>query len=383
MNCRRIGRLLTPVGLGTLPIVLGAILIGASTPRDATNTRDDPPAGLAPLPDAPQVDTAVVELGRHLFFEPRLSGDGSISCATCHIPEKGWSDGLALSEGYPGTRYFRRTRSIVNAAYKPYFYWDGRLSGSDLPTLVRDHISEAHFLQADGRLVLERLRQIPYYEDTFKKVMGGEPSYGRVLNAVAAFVQTIRSRNVPFDAFITGRTGALSPPARRGYELFTGKAGCVQCHNGPMLTDGGFHVTGAPDNPDVFADPLRHITYRRFLRTLGITDVSRVRVDLGRYAVTKDDADIGRFRTPSLREVARTAPYMHGGTLETLQDVVAFYDRGGGDVPGRSAMIRPLGLTTGERAALVAFLESLSGDEIAVETPKPLAYDVRTLGDNR
>lgn len=334
--------------------------------------------GLAPLPKAPAQNKELVELGRRLFFETRLSGDGSISCASCHVPAHGWSDALPLSEGYPGTKYFRRTPSIINTAFKEYLYWDGRLSGGDLPTLVRDHIAEAHFMQADGRLVLERLRQIGYYEEAFKRITGREPHYGGILNAVAAYVRTVHSRNVPFDRFLSGDTQALSEQAKNGYRLFIGKAGCVRCHGGPMLSDSNFHATGVPDNEDLFVEPLRHITFRRFLKTLGVSRYADYDHDPGLSAITNDPRDDRKFRTPSLREVARNDFFMHNGIFASLEEVIDFYDQGGGAV----GELRPLNLNGGEKQALVAFLESLSGDDVTVNVPELLEYDERVLGEN-
>lgn len=343
---------------------------------------DDELRPLAPLPRVETADPAVVELGKMLFFEPRISGDGSTSCATCHDPAKGWSDGMALSDGYPGTKYFRRTRSIVNTAHKQWLYWDGRMSGSDVPTLVRDHIAEAHFMQADGRLVLEQLRQIPYYESTFKEVMGGEPSYGRILNGITAFVKSINSTDVPFDRFLEGDASAIGVEAQRGLALFRGKAGCVQCHNGPMLTDNEFHNLGIPTNPDLFNDPLRHITFRRFYKTLGVAHYYQLDHDPGLYGLSKRAEDDGKFKTPSLREVSRTPPYMHNGVLATLEDVVEFYDVGG-KIPGALANeIRPLALSGREKSDLVAFLKTLTGADWNVEPPAPLYYEERELGKN-
>lgn len=151
---------------------------------------------------------------------------------------------------------------------------------------------------------------------------------------MAEFVRTLTSRDVPFDRYLSGDAAALSPAAATGLSLFRGKAGCVGCHSGPMLADGGFHNLGLPVRPDIFTTPERHITLRRFFKTLGVSGYARLREDVGLYAITKDPRDRGRFRTPTLREVPRTAPYMHDGSLATLEDVVEFYDRGGGIGPG-------------------------------------------------
>lgn len=162
---------------------------------------------LAPLPPPPIQKPEQVELGKHLFFDPRLSGDGAVSCDTCHEPERGWGDGKALSTGYPGSEYFRNAPTLLNAASRRRNYWDGRMAGSDLPTLVRDHLTEAHFMQVDGRLMVERLKQVPEYVTMFEKAFGGEPTFGRTLNAVAAFLKTITSRNAPIEICDDGVCG--------------------------------------------------------------------------------------------------------------------------------------------------------------------------------
>lgn len=338
---------------------------------------------LAPLgrPEK-QPDAQQVALGKQLFFDPRLSGDATLSCATCHIPEKGWTDGAPLSAGYPGTKYFRNVPTILNAAESKSLYWDGRLAASDIPTMVRDHISEAHFMQADGRLVIERMRQVPEYEQAFNSTFGGEPTYGRILNSVAAFVKTLRSTEVPFDQFLEGKKDAISAKAKRGLELFKGKAGCIKCHHGKMLSDGKFHNLGIEANPTIFKEPQRHISWRRFFRTLGVAEYAKLRRDLGRYAVTKQPADRFAFRTPTLREIERTAPYMHNGTLKTLADVVKFYDAGGGPGEEKSSELKPLELTDAEQADLAAFLKTLSGKPIVVEKPELPKYKLRERGRN-
>ena len=343
----------------------------------------DNPRPLAPLPKlSNQPDAKQVALGRLLFFDNRLSGDSSTSCATCHDPKKGWTDGLPLSKGYPGSLYFRNTPTVLNAAHGRFMYWDGRLPASDLPTLVRDHISEAHFMQADGRLVIEQLRQVPEYEQGFKDAFGGEPTYGRILKAVAGYVMTLRSRDVPFDRFLQGDTRAISAAAKRGIELFRGQAGCIQCHDGPMLSDGRFHNLGLPPNRETFRTPERSITFRRFFKTLGVSEYERLRTDLGRYAVTKQTADRGRFRTPSLREVSHTAPYMHDGSLASLEDVIEFYNQGGGSGASKDPLLHPLYLAPSEKQDLITFLGTLSGAAINEQNVKPPEYKPRELGKN-
>lgn len=347
----------------------------------ALMAQDYPPITALPK-NSSKPDPAHVALGRKLFFDPRLSGDATISCATCHDPAYGWSDGLQMSKGYPGSKYFRNTPTVVNASLGRLMYWDGRLPAADMPTVVRDHIAEAHFFQADGRLLIERMRQVPEYEEGFKKAFGGEPTYGRILNSVAAFVKSLRSQNVPFDQFVGGDKSAISEAAVRGLELFQSKAGCIQCHNGAMLSDGKFHSLGLEVNRDIFRDPQRHITFRRFFRTLGVPGYENLRSDPGLLCVSKAKADMGLMRTPTLREVSNTAPYMHDGQLATLEDVVAFYNTGGGPVESKDAKLIPLGLTDKEQADLVEFLKTLSGDPLDGTRPELPKYELRKLGEN-
>ena len=322
---------------------------------------------LAPLPPAPKLDRGETALGRKLFFDPRLSGDATLSCANCHVPEKAFSDGLALSVGYTSGLHFRNTPTLINSSSKKYFYWDGRFAGSDLPSVVRDSISDTHFMLADGRLVVERLRQVPAYVHDFKKVYGKEPSYGRILTAVSAYCSSLTSVGAAFDRYLRGEEDALNPSAKRGLALFTGKAGCVRCHSGPMLTDWQFHDQDVPENPDIFDAVNRHIAFRRFFKVMGVEGYAALREDLGRYAVTKSPKDKGHFLTPSLREVARTAPYMHNGMVKTLDEAVA--------------LMGPE-LTVIERRDITAFLKSLSGASRKTTPPRLPEYRPRDLGKN-
>ena len=304
-------------------------------------------------------DSTLENLGRYLFFDPRLSGDGSMSCASCHDPAKSYTDGLPLSTAYPGSDGFRNTKTILNAMRAQHFYWDGRLSGADPETQVRDAITETLFMNMDGRLMLERLKQVPEYVQMFEKAYGdgSEPSFGGTLRAIAAFEKTLVTGPSPYD------TGRLSEAAQRGLRLFGDKAQCANCHSGSDFTDGKAHLTGVPDNASVFTEPLRHLTFRSFIKAMGVPGYMNVRTDVGRYTVTKTEEDVGRFMTPSLRQVARTAPYMHNGVLSTLTDVVNFYnDAGTGEVG-------PLELTATEIVDLVAFLGSLTGSEPDTQIP--------------
>lgn len=361
-------------------ICVAALSLVAGLSSVAPVTGQNGAASLAPLAQLAPPAAAQVELGRHLFFDKRLSGDASLSCASCHNPEHAYTDAKPLAAGYPGTLYFRNAPSVINAAHKRTLTWDGRLSGSDLETQVRDAITETHSMNMDGRLMLERLKQVPEYVRMFQEAFGenAEPSFGRTLKAIAAFERSLVSTNVAFDRFVGGDTGALSLAAKQGYELFVGKARCVTCHNGPMLTDWTPHRLDVPDNPEIFKNPERHLTFRAVFKALGVPNYTNLRTDVGRYTVSKQHHDRGRFVTPSLREIGRTAPYMHNGTLTTLADVVAFYSKGGGP---NSELGAPLNLSAAEQSNLVAFLESLTGDALAIETPPTYSY--RKIADWR
>ncbi|MBI2313803.1 MAG: hypothetical protein HYU77_14995 [Betaproteobacteria bacterium] len=330
---------------------------------------------LAPLPARSPVNPALAELGRHLFFDPRLSGDWSRSCAPCHGPGRGFGDGEPLSRAYPGAEYFRNSPTLINVRHRLRLMWDGRLDGADLGTAVRDMVTEAHFMNADGRLVQERIRQVPEYRAMWEKAFGpGSEPYGpRLFSAVGEFLNTLESRNAPLDRYLRGDNSALGSRAKRGLDLFRGKAGCIRCHHGPLLSDGALHRTGVPENPEVLANPLRTIAMLRHYATSGMPNYMKARTDLGAYAITKDGRDRGRFLTPSLRELKHTAPYMHNGVFRTLAEVIEFYDRGG----AAGSELKPLGLTATEKKALLTFLAALSGDRITVAEPEYLDFELR------
>jgi len=300
------------------------------------------------------------ELGKRLFFDPRLSGDAALSCASCHDPEKGFSDGLALSKAYPGSDGFRNTPTLINTAKRAAWFHDGRL-GTNLNDVTRESLTEDYSMNMDMRLMQERVKQDPLYVKMFKDAGFGEPSNGSIRNAIPEYLKTLISKGSPFDQ------GKMSKSASQGFELFKGKAGCAQCHTGPRFTDDNVYNTGVPENPDIWKDPVRHTTYVAFAKFMGIGNYMNVRRDVGAHVRTHkaDGSDIGKFMTPSLRELKYTAPYMHNGMMKTLEEVVDFYNLGGGDDPtNRDPKLKPLGLTGTEKVDLVAFLKALSGDKL-------------------
>lgn len=366
---RRITQTLGAVGLATaITLACGVQSAGAQT------TAPD----LAPMPEVKPGNAAMIELGKHFFFDRRLSGDWGRSCASCHNPEKGWGDGQALSTGYPSMEYFRNAPTVLNAKHRQRFLWDGRLDGSDAGTLVRDMITETHTMNMDSRLMQERLKQVPEYDALWKTWRKDDINGMRVFNVIGEFIRSLETTNAPFDKFAKGDADAISAEAKEGYALFKGKAGCVACHNGPIGSDGKLYKTGVPEHPDVLANPLRTITMLRHYATSGMPNYMNARTDVGAYAITKKPADIGKFQTAQLRDLKYTAPYMHNGMFATLDEVVAFYNRGGGEGSG----LKPLGLSATEQKALVAFLFTLSGDPVIVKAPAEPEMQVRTFGKN-
>ncbi len=311
-----------------------------------------------PVPQA-EVDAAKAALGKRLFFDPRLSGDAAISCSSCHNPEKGFADGLALAKAYPGSDGFRNTPTLINTALKAAWFHDGRI-GTNLNDVTRESITETYSMNMDMRLMQERVKQDPIYLEMFEAAGYGEPSNGSIRKAIPVYLATLTSRGAPFD------TGSMSAEAQAGFELFKGKAGCAACHSGPRFTDDQPYNTAVPDNPDIWADPLRHITFVTYANFMGVENYMNIRRDLGAHIrVPKvDGSNIGKFMTPSLRELTYTAPYMHNGMIATLEDVVAFYNAGGGSDANKDARLVPLGLSDREQGELVAFLTALSGDPL-------------------
>ena len=298
---------------------------------------------------------ALAELGKRLFYDERLSGDTSLACASCHQPDRAFTDGEALSAAYTGAGHFRNTPTLANVGHRAAWMHDGRL-GTSLNDVTREMITETYLMNMDMRLMQERLKQDPVYVEMFGAAGLGEPSNGGARKALAAFTGTIVSRGAAVD------TGSMSSAARRGALLFEGRAGCMRCHTGARFTDDRPHNTGVPDNPEIWADPERHSAFVTYAKFMGVENYMNLREDLGAYVRTHSDEDRRSFLTPTLRELAWTAPYMHNGVIGTLEEVVDFYDAGGGDDPLKDSRLKPLGLVPSEKADLIAFLEALSGE---------------------
>jgi cytochrome c peroxidase len=379
-----------PVLVGLL-LVLGVAAAGAAGERAAAATRRvaAPPLGLPAVPVPPDnpVTAAKVELGRKLFFDRRLSHNGTMSCAMCHLPEQGFTNTeLARPVGVEGRSVRRNSPTLLNVAYMPALFHDGRESSLETQ-VVGPLVERSEMGNPSIGHVIARIRALPDYRGLFERAFGAGPSVDRLGQAIASYERTLLSAASPFDRwYYGGETGALSAAAVEGFALFTGKAGCAACHTvGPrhaLFTDHLFHDTGlgwyratvhaqaqAPVTVEL-APGVSVAVARSLVDSVGEPEPA----DLGRHEVTLDPADVWKFRTPTLRNVGLTAPYMHDGSLRTLVDVVKFYDRGGHQHPGIDARIRPLELSEPEIAALVAFLESLTGDStdtLAAEAREP------------
>ena len=314
-------------------------------------------------------DPAKAALGKRLFFDPRLSGDTETSCASCHQPEHGFTDGKALSDAYAGSLHFRNVPTLINSAKRAAWFHDGRI-GTNLNDVTRESITETYAMNMDMRLMQERIKQDRVYVEMFKVAGFGEPSNGGVRNAIPEYLKTLISRGAPFD------TGEMSQDAQAGYRVFKA-SGCNACHSGERFTDDLPHNLGVPDNPEIWATPERHITFVTMMKFLGVENYMNLRADPGAYIRTHTADTFGTFLTPTLRELTFTAPYMHNGTLATLEDVVAFYDAGGGDDANKDPRIKPLGLSATEQAQLVAFLKALSGVPLTGPdfVPEPIDTD--------
>lgn len=288
-------------------------------------------SNLPPVPvNNPQTDTKIL-LGKKLYFDTRLSKDNTISCATCHNPSMGWSDAGPTSTGINKQLGGRRSPPVSNAAYNPLQFWDGR--AATLEDQAKGPIENPVEMGNTHLVMIRTLQDVPGYVEEFKQVFGTTPmTIDQVAFAIAAFERTVVTTDSPFDRFARGDQNALTSLEKKGLEIFNGKGHCTACHWGGNFSDGRFH-------------------------NLGAEQTGPLKVDEGRYNVTKDPKDKGAFKTPTLRDVALRAPYLHSGSEKTLEDVVKFYNRGGGKGdPNLDPLIVPLGLSKEEIKALVAFM---------------------------
>jgi cytochrome c peroxidase len=326
-----------------LLMAAGLLPVAAAADKDQFKV----PLGLkrVPVPADNPLTPEKVELGKQLYFDPRLSCDDTISCASCHDPKKGWSNGTPFATGVRSQVGGRSAPTIINSAYSELQFWDGRahlLEGQALGP-IQNPIEMDHKLDD----CVAKLNKVSGYKQQFQKVFGTDVTSENIAKAIASFERTVLSGNAPYDKFKAGDMNALSAAAQRGMKTFFNKGHCSACHSGPNFSDDSFHNIGI--------------------------GMKAAKPDLGRYEVTKITGDKGAFKTPTLREVARHAPYMHDGSIKTLEEVIDQYDKGGVANPQLDEEIFQLKLTSDEKADLISFLkEGLSSSEYPDIAPPKL-----------
>ncbi len=337
----------------------------------------DPVVWAATVPADNKMTRERVELGRKLYFDTRLSRDGTVSCATCHDVTRGFTDQRAVSEGINGQLGKRNAPTTLNALLLQTQFWDGRAPSLDHQARM-PILNPVEMGMPDEETALKAIRDVPEYQAAFNKAYGREVNYEDVGRAIASFERTLVFVDSPFRRFLNGDPAAISAEARAGMELFNGKARCEACHqmnpSNPLGTDNRFHNVGVSARHQNFEGlaqkalkALSEGASEQRLDELAVgTDLS----ELGRFMVTHDRAEIGSFRTPQILNIGITGPYMHDGSMATLWDVINHYNKGGEANPFLDGGIEPLALTEAEINQLVAFLFTLTDVRFAVENQR-------------
>jgi len=355
----------------SMAMASAAVAGGAAYPPLAT-------LGNPTIPPDNKQSAAKIELGKMLFFDPRLGGDASTACVSCHEPDQGWSFGDSLSRGYPGTVHWRNSQTIVNAAFLGKLFWAGAAKSleAQAPSAAKGAVAG----NGENDVMETRLAFIPEYRKRFREVFGDRwPHVNDAWRAIASFERTMIYKDTPLDHYLAGDKTALSKQQLRGMKLFNGKAGCIRCHNGSLASDQKYYNLGVPRADRWLDDGMAQISFRYEQYAKGVTQkiYRKIKDDAGLYYRTKERSDMGKFRTPPLRYIAYTAPYMHNGTFWDLESVVQFYNAGGGSneftdgtmASNKTPLLKPLGLSDAEVADLVAFLDAFSGPELKVKAP--------------
>jgi len=328
-------------GITNIVLLSVIIFIGSCSSKkipDKIITELKTPLGLEKLEQFIPKDNPLtqekIDLGRDLFFDRRLSVDGTVSCDFCHSPVLGFSDGRYFASGVFGLKSRRNTITILNRIFGQQYYWDGSLQS--IEEVIIDHIEDANVFGNKVENVVNTLSNDKKYLQKFENVFDEEINIDGISKAIAAFVRTLISGDSPFDKYVSGYKSALSESALRGMKLFfSDRLKCSVCHSGPNFTDEKYHSNGSK--------------------------IDTVNPDLGRYLVTNKDSDKWKFRTPTLRDSSRTSPYMHNGSIKGLNALIDFYNEGGIRNSNQSPIIKPLNLTEEEKVDLKKFLRSLTG----------------------
>lgn len=322
-------------------------------------------------PPGNPITDAKAKLGDMIFDEKRVSADNSVACNTCHSPRNGFTTHTETSRGVGDQIGKRNAPSILNAMFYKSMFWDGRAATLEEQATV-PILNPVEMGQKDPKDVVAKLAAIPEFVDAFQKVFGRPPNWEDTGQALAAFERTRLSSEAPFDRFLRGDEKALNDSQRRGWALFTGKARCGNCHTYdpalPLFGDNRFHNTGVAAGKQDFNQLAKRAAARVAAGSKAEIDKLALETDysdLGRFLVSQKREDIGGFRTPFLRDVLLTGPYMHDGSLETLWDVVEFFNKGGERNPFLDTEMKPLGLSAGEVEDLVNFLGALTSDRFA------------------
>jgi len=335
------------------------------------------PFGLPPVP-VPQTNPLTPEkiaLGRKLFFDRRLSPNDTMSCAMCHVPTQGFTvNETRLAVGMNGQSTKRNPPALYNVAHMRVLFHDGREFSLE-DQIISPLTNPVEMANPSMGYVVNKVRKVPGYEEQFQQTFGEGVSVATLGRALASYERTLLSANSPFDRWYFGKDqNAVSKEVKAGFKIFSGEGQCVTCHtvtkDAALFTDQGFHNTGIA-HLQLIPEEVVDVDLGGGLTVkMPRTQVNEVLTpperDRGRYEITRDPTDLWRYKTPSLRNVALTAPYMHNGALLTLEAVVDYYDRGGTQSEGQDPKIAPMGLAQQEKRALVAFLRSLTGDNVHV-----------------
>jgi cytochrome c peroxidase len=315
--------------------------------------------------------TEKVELGKKLYFERRLSADDTVSCATCHDPRHGFAEPRPVSIGVGGKKGVRNAPSAFDAAFLAMQFWDGREATLEAQA-TGPIVNPVEMAMPSSEAAVAKIAAIAEYPPLFKAAYGDDAvTMDRIAIAIASFERTLVDVEAPIDRFVAGDAKALNESAKRGWDLYNGKARCNNCHGYvaslPLMTDELFHNIGVAAKDVNFEQLARQVmanpdSFTDLAHTEGVTE-------LGRFIVTKEQKDIGAFKTPQLRNVALTAPYMHDGSEATLEAVIEFYDKGGNANPWLDGGMRPLALTAQEKADLVEVMKAFTSDGMARFAP--------------
>ena len=362
-----------------LALAVTFVLPGLTRAADEQRVPPDLPLGVSrvlyqlSVPPGAEPSPAKAALGEKLFNDKRLSVNDTVSCATCHVPEKGFVDHKPLSEGVgaPKERTQRNSPTVLNAMFNATQFWDGRAPSLEeqakLPIL-----NPIEMGQKSPDDVVAKVAKIPEYRDTFQRVFGRPPSYDDLAAAIAAFERTQYAGDAPFDRYIVGNEKAIDASAKRGWALFNGKARCNDCHAfsgaNPLFSDQKFHNIGIAAHKTDFIGLSRRAM--GIVKTGDLKQIDELAIqsdlsELGRFLVTKHANDIGAFKSPTLRNIAVTGPYMHDGSMATLWDVIDHYNKGGVPNPNLDGGMQRLGLSETEIDDLVAFLATLTSPRFA------------------